>query len=134
LLGQLDSIGERRMIRKVALAALFLVLAPIAALAADFNGKWTAQFDTQVGQQKYTYEFHVDGTKLTGKAINEQFGSTDIQDGKIDGDNITFTEALNFNGNAITITYTGKIDGDEIKFTRKVGDFATEQVVAKRAK
>ncbi len=73
-------------------------------------------------------------TKLTGKAINEQFGPTDIQDGKIDGDNITFVEALNFNGNEIKITYTGKIDGDEIKFTRKVGDFATEEIVAKRAK
>jgi hypothetical protein len=122
------------MIRKIALAALFLVFSSIAALAADFNGKWTSQFDTQIGQQKYTYEFHVDGAKLTGKAINEQFGPTDIQDGKIDGDNITFAELLNFNGNEIRIIYTGKIDGDEIKFTRKVGDFATEEIVAKRAK
>jgi len=126
-------IGERRMIRKLALAVLFFGFSSIACLAADFNGKWTAQFDTQIGQQKYTYDFHVDGAKLTGKAINEQFGPTDIQDGKIDGDNITFTEALNFNGNEIKITYTGKIDGDEIKFTRKVGDFATEEIVAKRA-
>ena len=30
------------MIRKIALAALFLTLGSIAALAADFNGKWTA--------------------------------------------------------------------------------------------
>ena len=110
------------MIRKIAVAVLFLVLGSIGALAADFNGKWTSQFDTQVGQQKYTWEFHVDGTKLTGKAINERFGATDIQDGKVDGDNITFAEVLNFNGNDLRITYTGKIDGDEIKFTRKVGD------------
>jgi len=122
------------MMRKIALAVLFLGFSSLVAFAADFNGKWTAQFDTQVGQQKYTYEFHVDGAKLTGKAINEQFGATDIQDGKIDGDNITFTEALNFNGNELKITYTGKIDGDEIKFTRKVGDFATEEIVAKRVK
>jgi hypothetical protein len=32
------------------------------------------------------------------------------------------------------ITYTGKISGDEIKFTRKVGDFATEEITAKRVK
>jgi hypothetical protein len=122
------------MIRKIALAALFLGFASLVAFAADFSGKWTSEFDTQVGHQKYNYEFHVDGAKLTGKAINEQFGSTDIQDGKIDGDNITFTEVLNFNGNDLKITYTGKIDGDQIKFTRKVGDFATEEIVAKRVK
>jgi len=122
------------MMRKIALAVLFLGFSSLIAFGADFNGKWTAQFDTQVGQQNYTYEFHVEGAKLTGKAINEQFGSTDIQDGKIEGDNITFTELLNFNGNELKITYTGKIDGDEIKFTRKVGDFATEEIVAKRVK
>ena len=47
---------------------------------------------------------------------------------------MSFTENLDFNGNPLVITYTGKISGDEIKFTRKVGDFATEEVVAKRAK
>jgi hypothetical protein len=120
------------MIRRIAVAALFLTIGCIGALAADFNGKWSADFNTQIGEQKYTYEFHVDGTKLTGKATNEQFGSTDIQEGKIDGDNISFVEVLNFNGNELRIVYTGKIDGDEIKFTRKVGDFATEEIVAKR--
>ncbi len=122
------------MIRKIAVAVLFLTFGCIGALAADFNGKWTAEFDTQVGAQKYTYEFHVDGAKLTGKAINEERGGTEIQDGKIDGDNITFVEVIDFNGNEIKIAYTGKIDGDEIKFTRKVGEFATEEIVAKRVK
>jgi hypothetical protein len=41
---------------------------------------------------------------------------------------------LNFQGNDLRITYTGKINGDEIKFTRKVADFATEELTAKRAK
>jgi hypothetical protein len=122
------------MIRKIALAVLFLTFSSIGAHAADFNGKWTSEFDTQIGVQKYTYEFKVDGAKLTGKAINDQRGATDIQDGKIDGDNISFVEVLNFNGNELRITYTGKIDGDEIKFTRQVGEFATEQIVAKRVK
>ena len=40
----------------------------MAVLGADVTGKWTAEFDTQIGVQKYTYEFKVDGTKLTGKA------------------------------------------------------------------
>jgi hypothetical protein len=121
------------MIRKILSAVLFLAFG-VSALAADFNGKWTSEFDTQIGVQKYTYEFQVDGSKLTGKAINDQRGATDIHDGKIDGDNVTFVEVIDFNGTEIRIIYTGKIEGDEIKFTRQVGEFATEQIVAKRVK
>jgi serine protease inhibitor len=121
------------MIRRIGLAVLAFALCSVAALAADFNGKWTAEFDTQIGVQKYTYEFHVDGAKLTGKAMSE-LGETELQEGKIDGDNITFVENLNFQGNQLRIVYTGKIDGDQIKFTRQVADFATEELIAKRVK
>ena len=46
-----------------------------------------------------------------------------------------FVERLSFQGMEIVITYTGKItSADEIKFTRQVGEFATEELVAKRVK
>ena len=105
----------------------------VPALAADIDGQWKATFDTQIGEQHYTYTLTADGEKLTGSAKNDR-GSTDITAGTIKGDTVTFTENLDFNGNQIVITYTGKIAGDEIKFTRKVGDFATEELVAKRVK
>ena len=122
------------MMRKMWAFALLFLLSAAGAFAGDFNGKWTAQFDTQIGPQKYTFEFHVDGTKLTGKAVNEQFGSTDIAEGKVDGDSISFIEPLDFQGNELRIIYTGKMDGDSIKFTRKVGEFATEELIATRVK
>lgn len=121
------------MFRKILLATLITAFACTMAFAASLDGKWTATFETQIGTQNYTYEFHVDGDKVTGTATNDN-GKTQITEGKIDGDTITFVEALNFNGNNIRIEYTGKIDGDQIKFTRKVGDFATEELVAKRLK
>ena len=35
----------------------------------------------------------------------------------------------------LKVSYTGKItSADEIKFTRNVGEFATEEIVAKRVK
>lgn len=121
------------MIRRIAIACLFMVLTCMGAKASDFNGKWTAQFDTPVGTQKYTYEFHVDGTKLTGKAISEH-GEVAIQEGMINGDDISFVEVSDFNGMQLRIVYTGKIDGDKIHFTRKVGDFATDDLTATRVK
>ena len=112
--------------------ALALVLA-VPALAADIAGKWTASFDTQIGVQNYTYTFKIDGAKLTGSA-ESQNGKTEISEGAVKGDEITFTENLDFQGNALKITYKGKVSGDEIKFTRNVADMATEEFVAKRAK
>ena len=111
---------------------LALALA-LSALASDINGKWKASFDTQIGEQHYTYQFKADGQKLTGTATNDM-GSSEIKEGSIKSDNVFFVENLEFDGRAIRIEYSGKISGDEIQFTRKVADFATEDFVAHRCK
>lgn len=120
------------MLRKFGLAVLFLALGSVAALAADFNGKWTAQVQGRNGMQTLTFDFHVDGTTLTGKVTTPR-GDTDITDGKVDGDNVSFTQKLSFNGNDVTISYTGKADGpDSIKFTRQAGDRPAMDFTANR--
>jgi hypothetical protein len=119
------------MMRKLGLAALFLALGSVAALAADFSGKWTADVQGRMGTQTLTFDFHVDGATLTGKVTTPR-GDTDISNGKVDGDNISFDQVLNFNGNSMTIHYTGKADGDTIKFSRQMGDRPATEFVAKR--
>lgn len=122
------------MNRKNMLASILVGLCcAVLVLAADANGKWTTTISTQIGELAYTYDFKIEGDKLTGKA-KSQFGDIEITEGKVSGDVITFVENINFDGNAIRIEYSGKVAGDEIKFTRKVGEFATEEFVAKRAK
>jgi len=118
----------RRLLRGAAMVGLLLVPA-----LADVTGKWTAAIDTQIGMQNYTYDFKVDGDKLTGQA-KSQFGDTAITEGTVKGDEVSFVENLDFQGQPLRITYTGKVSGEEIKFTRKVGDVATEEFVATRAK
>lgn len=121
------------MIRSIGLAVLVLVLGSVSALAANVNGKWTADFTTQAGAQKYTYEFHADGATVTGKAVSER-GDIAIRNGKIDGDTISFVEVLSKDGKDMEINYTGTIDGDTIKFTRTMnGGAIKEDLVAKRA-
>jgi hypothetical protein len=117
------------MLRKLGLAVLFLALGSVAALAADFNGKWTASVETPRGTQTLTFTFHADGAKLTG-TITSPRGDTDLQDGKIDGDTISFTQVMNFNGNEFKIVYTGKADKDTIKFTRQAGDRPAQEFTA----
>jgi enterochelin esterase-like enzyme len=106
-------------------------------LAADLTGTWKADFDSQIGHQYYTFTFQQDGTKLTGKAhseAGERKREAELKEGKVDGATISFVEMLSFQDNEIRITYTGKLsaNGNEIKFTREVGQFAREEIVAKR--
>ena len=120
------------MLKKLALAVMFVALGSVSALAADFNGKWTGDVTTPRGTQTVTFDFKVDGAALTGKVTTPR-GATDITNGKVDGDNISFDQVMNFNGNEFKLTYTGKADGDTIKFTRQMGDMGSTDFVAKRA-
>ena len=64
-----------------------------------------------------------------------RWGATEIQQGNVEGDKVSFVEIFKFAGSEIQITYTGQVAADdEIKFTRQVAEFATEQLVAKRVK
>jgi len=121
------------MLRRLALALLFVTLGAVSALAADLTGKWNATIQTPRGTQNLTFDFHVDGTTLTGK-ISTPRGDSDIQDGKIDGDTVTFNQVLSFNGNEFKIAYNGKVDGDSIKFSRTMGDRPAVEFTATRAK
>ncbi len=122
--------------RLVTAAALALAL-PGPVRAADLGGKWTAEFDTQVGPQKYTFDLKVAGDAVTGTAAFERMGekgTAELKEGRLQGDTVSFVEILDFQGNQVRIEYKGQLAGDEIKFTRDVGGFATEQFVAKRVK
>jgi hypothetical protein len=119
------------------IATCALALAGTVRAGESVAGKWTAQFDSQIGVQKYTYEFKVEGTNLTGRAIGIRDNGTNdvtITEGMISTNGISFVEPLKFDDNDIRIEYTGTVSGDEIKLHRKVGDFAEEDLVARRVK
>jgi hypothetical protein len=109
-----------------------------AARAQDtVAGKWHGEFDSQIGVQKYTFDFKVQGTNLTGRAFGVRENGTNdvaITEGSVTTNGLFFVEPLKFEDNELRIEYTGKLSGDDIKFHRKVGDFAEEDFVAKRVK
>jgi hypothetical protein len=105
--------------------------------AADIAGKWSAQAQGA----EITLTFKVDGNTLTGTVDNSQAGPTDIKDGKIDGDAISFHVVRKMGESEIKIMWEGKVAGDEIKFKRQTqGGGAggpgggAEEIVAKRVK
>jgi hypothetical protein len=93
-----------------AIAAGFLVCS--VAAAADVSGKWKAEFTTPDGTARVnTFTFKAEGGTLTGSVAGSQ-DETPIQNGKISGDEISFTAERPFG----TFSYKGKVTGSEIKF------------------
>ncbi len=100
-------------------------------------GKWTCTIDTQIGQQEYVYTIESKDDKMLGSAAMKLDGNdfkSELVNVKLDGKKVSFEEKLKFNDAELLITYTGELEGDQMKLTRKVGDFATEEFVAKRSK
>ena len=116
--------------------AVLVTLVVFTAIAADVNGAWKATMQGRDGQtMEQTFKFKTEGSAVTGTISGGMGGEAQIQDGKIDGDTITFTVKREFNGNAMVMKYEGKIAADEIKFksTREGSDRPPREFTAKRA-
>jgi hypothetical protein len=104
--------------RKLATIGFLLGLLTLTALAADVSGKWVAQVPGRGGQtHESTFTFKADGETLTG-TVSGPNGDMEISDGKISGDEISFSQTMEFNGNSMKMLYKGTISGDQITFTR----------------
>ena len=97
---------------------LLSLLAAVSALAADATGKWEAVTETPRGEVKMLFNLVADGDSLTGTVGNERMGESEIQDGKVSGDEISFKQVMSRGGRELTIEWKGKVKGDELELTR----------------
>ena len=122
---------------RVLLLVSAALLCLIPAFAADISGKWVTAIQTGIGEMNYTFDFKVEGEKLAGKAVmsmGNDSSESDLTEGFVKGDEISFVETLKVRGQELRAEYKGKISGDEIRGSRQVGSYGTEDFVAKRAK
>jgi hypothetical protein len=114
-------------------------VATVCIWAADVSGKWTAEMQGQGGNTRtVTMNLKADGSKLTGTVNGGRGGDSEITDGKVDGNDLSFSVVREFNGNKMTSTYKGKLDGDVIHFNMKMeggpmGNMPDRQFDAKKA-
>jgi hypothetical protein len=122
------------MAKTLFLVLTLLLVTSIAALSADVTGKWVAQVPGRGGEMRQTtFDFKADGDKLTGTMSGFR-GDQDlaIQDGKISGDDISFSVVVEIQGEKRTMNYTGKVAGSELKLKRE-GGRGPQKFTAKRA-
>jgi hypothetical protein len=135
------------MTKKLLFVTTILLVVALSAFAADVTGKWTYEQPGRGGNpgRPTTITLKASGTTLTGsipgfaRGGGEAPPATEISNGKIDGDKISFEVKRNFNGTDMVIKYDGTVSGDEMKLKisqpgMNGGDPRVSDVVAKREK
>jgi hypothetical protein len=104
----------------------------ISCYAADVDGKWTGNMATPNGDVPVNFTFKADGATLTG-TTGGPAGEIKIENGKVDGSNISFSVTFDFNGMPFTMNYKGIVASSEIKFTIDIFGMPVELTVKKAA-
>jgi hypothetical protein len=85
---------KRKLFNSIALASCFIVL---MAVFADLNGKWSGTLKTPDGNEiPVTYNFKVEGDKLTGTAEGPE-GAVTVDNGKVIKDSFSFKVTVDGN-------------------------------------
>src|SRR5450432_1606214 len=95
------------MTKKLILPAVLLLGISGAALAADINGKWTAEVEGRNGTVTQTLVLNASGNNLKGS---------------IDGNKVSFKVVREFNGNQFAQQYKGMLsDAGELDLSVSMG-------------
>lgn len=101
---------------------LRLILLPFLSVfllaAADPTGRWTAEFQGPQGNPvRSVIVLKAQGENLTGTVEGMRGEQTAISDGKISGDEVTFTVVQHWQGVDFKIEYRGVLKKGLIHFT-----------------
>jgi hypothetical protein len=77
------------------------------------DGTWKLTMQTPIGERKSTLEAKTAGGTLTGKLTGEEGNSTNIYEGKADGNAVSWKADIK-SPMPLTLQFTATVDGDRI--------------------
>jgi hypothetical protein len=99
-------------------------------LAADISGKWAGK-----GEQgpEWVLNFKADGSKITGTMQGADGKERPINDGKLEGDTLSFSVNSEWQGQAIKLVMKGKVSGEkiELRVDTEDGAWGTDLVLTR---
>ena len=98
---------------------------------ADVDGTWDTVVKSPLGDQKSTLTVKSDGATFTG-TNSGGMGSVDIDDGKVDGNTISWTMKMTV-PMPMTLDCTATVDGDSITGSVGAGAFGSFPLSGTRA-
>jgi hypothetical protein len=111
---------------------LLLVLATLL-YSADATGKWKGTFEAPDGTHELTFDLKTSGDTLTGAINGLMAGVSDVKDGKVEADTVSFWVMAEYQGQPLKLVYKGQVLENEIHFTMGLddGSWSTDLVVKK---
>ncbi len=95
-----------------------LLLIASFALAADIDGKWTGQVAGMGGDpMTINYTLKANGTALTGTTTGMDGKDVQIKNGKIEGNNVSYSVSFDMGGQEMKMDFKGVLSGDQLKLT-----------------
>jgi hypothetical protein len=108
--------------------AIVLLALAASLCAADVSGKWTASVPMRDGPVAIVIDLKCQGETVTGTVSSDE-GSTDLIDGKLAGNDLTFALATDSDRYQVK----GKVNGGEIRFSaQREGADRTIEFTAKK--
>jgi hypothetical protein len=114
------------------LLCLFAVFVLVASAADVVTGTWKGTVETPGGTFENTFVLKADGNTLTGTLQGGPGGELKIEEGKVDGNNLSFVVNMEFG----KLSYAGAVSGDDLKLkvTFGGGDMPPLEINCKRVK
>jgi len=102
-------------------------------LAADISGKWAGK--SEQGPD-WVFNFKADGNKVTGTMQGADGKERPINDGKLEGDALSFSVDSEWQGQAIKLVMKGKVSGEkiELRVDTEDGAWGTDLVLTRSSK
>ena len=105
-------------------------LVAFALAPADVSGNWRVEFVVPTGEMGVNMTINQDGTKLTGRVVNED-GEFPLE-GTVADDDVTVAWTVPEQGSPMQITMKGKIKGEYITGTARLGNVGEGSLEARR--
>ena len=101
---------------------------------ADVTGKWKGAIDAGGETRELTFDLKASGDTLTGAFSGPMEKPSEIKDGKIQGDTVSFWATAEYQGQPIKLVFKGQVLENEIHFTMGLDDGSwSTDFVAKKA-
>jgi hypothetical protein len=109
-----------------------VAMAVPAAAQANIGGTWAITIVGPEGPSEATADLVQTGTTFTGTISVDQADDAEIEDGTVEGNNMSFTLMISVQGQGLALAVSGVVDGDANSGEMSIPDFGGFPFTARR--
>lgn len=100
--------------------------------AAQIAGSWAMTLNSPQGPMDVTMTTTQTGATFTGTMTSNVMGTQTIDEGQVNGRNVSWSMTMQFGGQSITISYRGQVEGNRMTGSAELGSFGSATFTAEK--